>query len=546
MLDTISSALSPGASSSFRASHETESAALPLDRASLRPLSRTLATSHVQDQLIAAYFECYNNSYPVLHERTFRSQCASRNRYLRDSSWYMVYHMVLAIGEWVGGFNDEHHSMYYDAARSRFGPESLERGNLTTVQAFLLMSNYQQKRDRPNTGFNLLGIAHRMAFGLGLHREPSQQGKVDTLSELRRRTVFWVLYCFDSGFSITTGRPTFMIDSFIDVNIPRNFDDSSCRASGHQPIEVPHPTNLSAIIAQARLAKLANKAYGQFSSVSPCTDADHQTSVMEHMLQTWRSSLPGYFFTEEVPFWFKRSRKVVLWKEDNVRILLLLASQRQRTDLHEKIAVGQRYQAAAAATIVDICTFYEDSQMPPNPGLGWYAVYFLLQAALALSVHELAKCNISALPEAQERADARTYDELVEKTRKCLGSLAQFDQNGATALRGLAQLQKGVVRSRSDASMPASQHAASIMPSQGFALSTDDSGAPHPMRDVGTLRDSTGMVESTNTLASGADGVFTHGLYDFMDTSFSAFDNGDFLAGVFQDCYGPFQSNQGL
>lgn len=66
------------------------------------------------------------------------------------------------------------------------------------------------------------------------------------------------------------------------------------------------------------------------------------------------------------------------------------------------------------------------------------------------------------------------------------------------------------------------------------------------MRDAGVLRHSMGVVEPTDNLASGADGMFAHGLYDFVDTSFSAFDNGDFLAGVFQDCYGPFQSNQGL
>lgn len=109
---------------------------------------QTLVTSYVHDPLVAAYFGCYNKSYPVLHEGMFRAQCASRNRYLRNSSWYMVYHMVLVIGECVGGFTNQQYSTYYDAARSRFGPETLERGNLTTVEALLLISNYLQQRDR--------------------------------------------------------------------------------------------------------------------------------------------------------------------------------------------------------------------------------------------------------------------------------------------------------------------------------------------------------------------------------------------------------------
>jgi hypothetical protein len=45
----------------------------------------------------------------------------------------------------------------------------------THVQAFLLMGNYLQKRDRPNIVYNLIGIAYRMALGLGIHRELPQR-----------------------------------------------------------------------------------------------------------------------------------------------------------------------------------------------------------------------------------------------------------------------------------------------------------------------------------------------------------------------------------
>lgn len=80
--------------------------------------------------------------------------------------------------------------------------------------------------DRPNTGYNLIGIAYRMALGLGLHREVPSRIQTDNLARERRRQVFWTLYCFDSGFSITTGRPTTISDAFIDARFPRNIDDS--------------------------------------------------------------------------------------------------------------------------------------------------------------------------------------------------------------------------------------------------------------------------------------------------------------------------------
>lgn len=461
----------------------------------------------------------------------------------------MVLYMVLAIGEWAGGFSNEHHSVFYDAARSRFRPESLEKGNLTTVQAFLLMSNYLQKRDRPNTAFNVLGIAHRMAFGLGLHREPNQYGDADTFSRFRRRTLFWILYCFDSGFSITTGRPGFMCDAFIDVNIPHNLDDTRCEAPDSQPNEVLQPTCVSAIIAQARLAKVANKAYAQFSGVSPCTDVDHQTSIMEHMLDTWRNALPEYFYRDDVPSWFLGSRKIVLWKQSNVRILLLLASQRQRTDLYEKITVGQRYQSVATDTLVDICTFLRDSQILVNQSIAWYAVYFVLQAALALSVHEMARSTIASLPSRQGWEGSQTYDQLMNQTRSCLQHLAQFDRNCARALHGLAQLQSGVVQSRTESNLPLPQDTVRIPTEPNPPITNTFSDLqPTETCTASDMTNRNGPSETANppdAFPYGNNSINVPGFHDAMDFSFPAFDNGQFLAGIFQDCYGPFQFAQG-
>jgi transcriptional regulatory protein GAL4 len=65
-----------------------------------------------------------------------------------------------------------------------------------------------------------------MALGLGLHREAPAQTAADTLLNERRRVVWWIVYCFDSGFSLTTGRPVTVLDSFIETRLPRNIDDS--------------------------------------------------------------------------------------------------------------------------------------------------------------------------------------------------------------------------------------------------------------------------------------------------------------------------------
>lgn len=132
--------------------------------------------------------------------------------------------MVLAIGHWASNKESEHiQSSYYSAARSSLSLQMLESGTVETVQAFLLMGNYLQKRDRTNTGYNFIGLAYRMAIGLGLHREPS--GVEDTIGHERRRQLFWTIYCVESGFNITTGRPPTIVDGFMDIRLPLNIDD---------------------------------------------------------------------------------------------------------------------------------------------------------------------------------------------------------------------------------------------------------------------------------------------------------------------------------
>jgi transcriptional regulatory protein GAL4 len=199
--------------------------------------------------LINAYFLCFHPFYPLLHEKAFREKATNWKASSPNSkpSWIIVYYMVLAIGQWTSTFDKGGQSPYYSAARSQLTIQMLESGTVETVQAFMLMASslspifrktapqtrnivadsqqgyYLQRKDRPNTSYNFIGIAYRMALGLGLHREISQ-GE-DVIVYERRRRIFWTLYCWDNGFSITTGRPPMASDTSIDARLPRNVDD---------------------------------------------------------------------------------------------------------------------------------------------------------------------------------------------------------------------------------------------------------------------------------------------------------------------------------
>ncbi|KAI4824885.1 hypothetical protein E4T45_10368, partial [Aureobasidium sp. EXF-8846] len=404
---------------------------LPNHQAFISISGHSMATSCIHDQLITAYFMGFNAYYPILHEGTFRKQCAVRQQMSTRSTWHITYYMVLAIGEWVSGCSSEENSIYYEAARTRIRPEVLESGSLNNVQAFLLLGNYLQKRDRPNTGYNYIGIALRMALGLALHLELPQSAGVKPFDTHRRRVLFWILYCFDCWFNITTGRPTLIPDNFVDIRVPSNVDESAFDSASTSLAEVSYPTTSSTVIALARLTKIANRVFAQFMCVTPCSDIDHQTSVMEHMIQNWHTSLPSYFFDADVPSWFLGPRQVVLWKESNLLILLLLSSQRHHKDEHEKLSLGMRCQSVSASVISGIAIFCQTHAQNIHCGLSWYTVYFMLQAALSYSAQYIFRCRLSV----QTQDDLQDYETVLGQACQCLQSLINTSSAAARSFQ---------------------------------------------------------------------------------------------------------------
>ncbi|KAB8260192.1 fungal-specific transcription factor domain-containing protein [Aspergillus pseudonomiae] len=413
--------------------------------------SAHLGTSAILDGLVNAYFTYYNTSYPILHESTFRQQYQERHQLQDRSSWHSIFYIVLAIGNWIlGGTSSSRECQYYSAARSRMSMHMLESGTLLTVQAFLLVGNYLQKRDRPNTGYNFIGIAYRMALGLGLHREPPAATKTDSLFHERRRVIWWIVYCFDSGFGITTGRPVMASDSFIETCLPRNIDDSACTLTSILSTPSDRPTTYSAIIAQARLASIGNNIYSNVISAPKENILDLRISrSLDHRLKAWRLSLPVYFTAQDVPDWFRGPRAVVGWKEQNLRMMLWWGSQRLCSLLSDVEEARNMCHYVAIETIQDITTFCLDYRDNIHVGLSWYATYFLFQATVVLSIHYLRPHQ--PLDMSPDSVNQELWALSISRARDCL---AQLSQDNEAATRCLAVLER--IRDQSERSQQSS------------------------------------------------------------------------------------------
>jgi transcriptional regulatory protein GAL4 len=181
---------------------------------------------HVSEAMIDAYFRLYHVSYPIIHEPTFRAQYSEVIPRPNGPCWTVLAYVVAAIGVWSSATSsaDMLDMALFAQARSLLSFNFLEVGNLTLVQALTLASNYQQKRDKPNSGYNYLGLAVRMAMGLGLHKE-FQEWNISPLTMEIRRRVWWSLCVFDVGATVTFSRPDVWPYKGVEVSFPLNVND---------------------------------------------------------------------------------------------------------------------------------------------------------------------------------------------------------------------------------------------------------------------------------------------------------------------------------
>ncbi|KAL4892926.1 fungal-specific transcription factor domain-containing protein [Aspergillus ambiguus] len=353
----------------------------------------------VEQTFMDAFFLNYHTSYPFIHEGTFRAQFYKQAPHHNNQVWQILLNTVLALGAWsIGDDSSDIDITFYQEARGHLQRVSVfETGNLTLVQALLLLSNYAQKRNKPNTGWNFLGLAVRMAMSLGLHKE-FPGWKISLLQREIRRRLWWGVYIFDSGAAKTFGRPILLPeDSVMDSKQVLNIHDDALTATTTTlPPEVNGPTLYSGMIAQAKFHLLTNSVYQRLISTPSLTP--EETLSLQKPMEEWYNNLPDYFKTpppttsQADPFTLVRNR--LMWRDWNLRVLLyrpiLLrwASRRwtpttgTSADLEDPLeAECRRLCLRNARLTLSSITDFVNHHICTRIG-AWYMLYFLFQAGL--------------------------------------------------------------------------------------------------------------------------------------------------------------------
>ncbi|KAL6404585.1 Regulatory protein GAL4 [Ilyonectria robusta] len=373
-----------------------------LEPKSRRRLSRTQQTAssiypmipqpnpnrHVSESMIDAYFRLYHVSYPIIHEPTFRAQYSEVIPRPNGACWTVLAYIVAAIGVWASSTSsiETLDMALFKQASSILSFDFLEVGNLALVQALTLASNYQQKRDKPNSGYNYLGLAVRMAMGLGLHKE-FQGWNISPLNMEIRRRVWWSLCVFDVGATITFSRPDVWPYKGVEVSFPLNVNDKDLTAaSTSYPTESNQITPYTAVATQARFHIATRECYERIIS-KPFPSADELLRMDSTLIETWQAAIPAYFKEQTlVPPRYALCQAVMSWRLRNLRIILyrpfvIRRALRRRADPDEANSKAyDRCLADAKSSITMIAEYWAHHEH--NRLAAWYGLYFLFQAAL--------------------------------------------------------------------------------------------------------------------------------------------------------------------
>ncbi|KAJ4353537.1 uncharacterized protein N0V89_005267 [Didymosphaeria variabile] len=346
------------------------------------------------DAAINAYFGLYHISYPLVEEHTFRAQYSQVIPRPSGRSWHALAFMIAAIGHFTAATTPtDTDRRLFMAAKSNMSIESLEMGNITLVQTLTLMSNYLQKRNKPNSGYNYLGLALHMAMGLGLHKE-FHDWDISPLNMEVRRRVWWCMCVFNIGAAITFGRPLAWPNRNVEISLPLNVNDRALtNLSRSLPDEVDHITTFSALIMQSKFHTLTSDIYTRVISM-PFPSATELIRLDDTLIGKWETAVPSWYRqSSPVPPKFATGHAIMWWRLYNFRILIYRpyvmrrVLQARAPDNGNSNVVPPAVQEAysrclrdAETTITTISDFWAST--PPTRLAAWYALYFLFQASL--------------------------------------------------------------------------------------------------------------------------------------------------------------------
>ncbi|PWY93946.1 hypothetical protein BO94DRAFT_621418 [Aspergillus sclerotioniger CBS 115572] len=254
--------------------------------------------------LMEFYFAHSHTLYPIIRRGEFTSviwrvYSQPQEPLAGSALWMFRIWMVLAIGSTthcsVSLVEESESVLYYNKAMVYF-EEAFGLGDMAALEVLMLQVSYSFfNQIGPNTFF-LVGVAARMAIGMGLHTSSSYLNLPADVVEYRKR-IFFSLYMMDRVVSMTLGRPFAMHDDDIDIQPFTDVEDENLTPTGYPATLDPlHPSSMSVplhILSLRRIAsEIATKVYSPRTAHLSPFQRESLLQSLHKKLIAWRRAMP--------------------------------------------------------------------------------------------------------------------------------------------------------------------------------------------------------------------------------------------------------------
>ncbi|QGI70418.1 hypothetical protein CEK27_002747 [Fusarium fujikuroi] len=270
-----------------------------------------LPPRQVADKFLNLYFDNVHIFYPWTHSTWFRKRYESLwtpdgypgadtgqtgdiglgGDQCSETSFFCALNAMFALGCELSDLPEKESAsaMFSSRMRSLLQMDVLDKGDLSHVQALLLAGDYAHSSEHPIRCYNTVGLACRIAVGLGLHTDRHADQRSVMENEVRRRVWYGCLH-LEMAVCMTLGRPP-VLQVTDGVPVPAAVDDEFICPDNTSCVQPEGKVSQNLFVVEnIRLAKILGKILSSIYWPSPSSDFSALVRL-DGLLEDFKTSL---------------------------------------------------------------------------------------------------------------------------------------------------------------------------------------------------------------------------------------------------------------
>lgn len=414
---------------------------------------RSVANNYVKN-----YFDYAYPLYPFIHKSTFMAAyeeiwSAGGDRSEVDELFYSIVNVIFAFGYRLSPTGElletnTNANVYFERSQELLRFHLMDSGSLLLIQALLLTGQFLQATTRLAGCWNIVGLAIRIAQGLGLHMKKSMSPKRSYIEQEIEKRLWDGCLLMDKIVSMTFGRPLMVVQDHVQ-EAPVYIDDEfiTDTSINYPPIEKPSVLSFFSETVKLYdiLAEILNIFYTD--SGPDCVDLLVSIFKFQERLYDFQDNIPNHikFGHGLLESPYQRQSIVLHIRYLHLKIMLyrpvLFPKNRDqvsnsginRTELYMS---SQRSISAlcvdTAMELISIISRYRSADITLLPAI-WYNVFYIYTAASVLLAAKLQ-------PSLQDDLDKIKFESSWTMMSELLSSYKSQSKSAARCLKVLEMM----------------------------------------------------------------------------------------------------------